>query len=182
MLIHLLDGSSASPVEDMIQVNAELSLYDSALAQKPQLVVVNKIDLPQVQAQLAEIKDAFSAVGVSPLFISAATGEGVSQLMAEAMKMVSQVTVDRGAGEKIVRKVFHPQPRVTGVSVHKEGDTFVVVAPELERIVTRTHVSSPEMHWQIRRQLTRLGVSKALEKAGVKPGDKVRCGNLEWDW
>jgi len=182
ILIHLVDGSSASPVADMIQVNAELSLYDSALAQKPQLVVVNKIDLPQVQALLAEIKDAFSAVAASPRFISAATGEGVAELMAEVMEMVSQVTVARGVGGKIVRKVFHPQPVVAGPSVHKEGDTFVVVAPELERIVARTDVSSPEIRRQIRRQFTRLGVSKALEKAGVKPGDKVRCGNLEWEW
>jgi len=182
ILIHLIDGSSASPVEDMIQVNAELSLYDSALAQKPQLMVVNKIDLPQVQALLAEIKDAFGAVGTSPLFISAATGEGVSELMTEVMETVSQVAVERGVREKIARKVFHPQPRVAGPSVHKEGDTFVVVAPELERIVARTDVSSPEVRWQIRRQFTRLGVSRALEKAGVKPGDKVRCGNLEWEW
>ncbi len=182
ILIHLIDGSSASPVEDMIQVNAELSLYDSALVQKPQLMVVNKIDLPQVQALLTEIKDAFGAVGASPLFISAATGEGVSELMTEVMETVSQVAVERGVGEKIARKVFHPQPRVAGPSVHKEGDTFVVVAPELERIVARTDVSSPEVRWQIRRQFTRLGVSKALEKAGVKLGDKVRCGNLEWDW
>ncbi len=182
ILIHLIDGSSASPVADMIQVNAELSLYDSALAQKPQLVVVNKIDLPQVQALLAEIKGAFGTVVASPRFISAATGEGVAELMAEAMEMVSQVTVARGGGGKIVRKVFHPQPRVAGPSVLKEGDTFVVVAPELERIVARTDVSSPEVRRQIRRQFTRLGVSKALEKAGVKPGDKVRCGNLEWEW
>ena len=182
ILIHLVDGSSASPVEDMIQVNNELSLYDSALAKKPQLVVVNKIDLPQVRAKLAEIRDAFNVVGTSPLFISAATGEGVSELMAEAMEMVSQVTVERGGGEKMVTKVFHPQPRVAGPSVHKEGDTFVVVVPELERLVAKSDVSSPEVQRQIRRQFTRLGVSKALDKAGVKPGDKVRCGSLEWEW
>jgi GTP-binding protein len=182
ILIHLIDGGSASPVEDMTQVNAELSLYDSALAQKPQLAVVNKIDLPQVRAKLAEIGDAFRAIATSPLFISAATGEGVAELMTEAMKMVSQVTGERGAGGKVVRKVFHPQPVVAGPRVHKEGDTFVVVAPELERIVARTDVSSPEVRGQIIRQFNRLGVSKALEKAGVKPGDKVRCGDLEWEW
>jgi len=182
ILIHLIDGSSASPVDDMIQVNNELSLYDSALAQKPQLVVVNKIDLPEVRARLAEIRDAFNEVGTSPRFISAATGEGVSELMAEAMEMVSRVAIGVGGGEKMVRKVFHPQPRVTGPSVHKEGDTFVVDAPELERIVARVDVSSPEVRRQIRRQFNRLGVSKALEKAGVKPGDKVRCGSLEWEW
>ena len=182
MLIHLIDGSSASPVEDMIRVNTELSLYDSALAEKPQLVAVNKIDLPQVRARSAEINDTFSAMGTLPFFISAITGEGVSQLMAEVMEMVSQVTVERRAGERVAMKVFHPQPRVAGTSVHKEGDTFVVMAPELERIVARADVSSPEVRWQIMKQFTRLGVDKTLEKAGVKPGDKVRCGTLEWDW
>ena len=182
ILIHLIDGSSASPVENMIQVNAELGLFDSALAQKPQLIVVNKIDLSQVQARLAEIQDAFSSVGTTPLFVSAATGEGVAELMAETLKALHSVTVDGGASEKIPMKVFRPQPRSIGSRVHKEGDTFVVVAPELERIVARTDVTGPEVRWQLKRQLARLGVSKALERAGIKPGDRVRCGNLEWDW
>ncbi len=182
ILIHLIDGSSASPVEDMIRINAELSLFDSALVHKPQLVVVNKIDLPQVQARLAEIKDAFSSAGTTALFVSAATGEGISEVMAETMKLLQSVTAEEGAGKKIPRKVFRPQPRGVGASVHKEGDMFVVVAPELERIVARTDTTSPGVHWQLKRQFARLGVSKALEKAGVKPGDRVRCGNFEWEW
>ncbi len=182
ILIHLIDGASASPVDDMIRVNVELSLFDSALAQKPQLVVVNKIDLPQVQARLAEIEGAFSNAGIPVFFVSAAGGEGVSELMAEAMKMLSQVATEAKAGEKIPKTVFHPQPRGVGTSVHREGDTFIVVAPELERIVARVDMTSPEVRWRLQRQFTRLGVSKALEKAGVKPGDKVRCGNFEWEW
>jgi GTP-binding protein len=182
ILIHLIDGSSASPVENMVQVNAELSLFDSALAQKTQLIAVNKIDLPQVQARLAEIKGAFSGAGTTPLFVSAATGEGVAGLMAETMKVLQSVTVERGVSKKIPMKVFRPQPKGTGSRVHKEGDTFVVVAPELERIVARTDVTSPGVRRQFKRQLVRLGVSKALERAGIKPGDRVRCGDLEWDW
>ncbi len=182
ILIHLVDGSSVSPVEDVMRVNAELSLFDSALAHKPQLFAVNKIDLPEVQARLAEIKDAFSCAGITVFFISAATKEGVPELMAETMKLLSQVTAEVEAGARIHKKVFRPQPRGTGPSVHKEGDTFVVVAPELERIVARTDVTSPEVRWQLRKQLARLGISKALEKTGVKPGDRVRCGDLEWDW
>ena len=181
ILIHLIDGSSASPAEDMIRVNSELSLFDSTLAQKPQIVVVNKIDLPQVQAKLGETKDAFSSVGTTALFISAVTGKGVSELMAETMKMLEQVSAEEEARERIPRKVFRPQPRGIGISVHKEGNTFVVVAPGVERIVARTDVASSEVQWQLNRQLQRLGVSKALEKAGAKPGDRVRCGNLEWE-
>jgi len=180
MLIHLIDGSSASPVEDMRHVNDEVKLYDSALAQKLQLVVVNKIDLPQVRARLAQLRDDFGNAGTIPFFISAATGEGVSELMAETMKVLAQVKTEVGAG--IPKKVFRPQPRATGARVYKEGDTFVVEAPELERIVARTDVTSLGVHQQLRRQLARRGVSKALEKAGVKPGDKVRCGNVEWEW
>ena len=57
ILIHLISGSSASPVEDMMRVNEELALFDPALARKPQIVALNKIDLPEVQARLKEIKD-----------------------------------------------------------------------------------------------------------------------------
>jgi len=102
--------------------------------------------------------------------------------MAEAMKMLQSITAKAEATEKMPGKIFRPQPRRIGTSVHKEGNTFVVVAPALERIVARTDITSPGVPWQLRRQLTRLGVSKALEKAGVKPGDRVRCGNLEWEW
>ncbi len=182
ILIHLIDGSSASPLENMVRVNAELSLFDSALAQKPQLIAVNKVDLPQVQARLAEIKGAFSSAGTTSLFVSAATGEGVAELMAETMKVLQVVTVERGTSEKSPMKVFRPQPKSVGSRVYKEGDTFVVVAPELERIVARTNATSPGVRWQLKRQLARLGVNKALERAGVKPGDRVRCGDLEWDW
>jgi len=182
ILIHLIDGSATSPADDMIRVNSELSLFDSALAEKSQLVVVNKIDMPQVQAKLGEIKDAFSSIGTTTLFISAVTGEGVSGLMAETMKLLEQVSAEEEAGERIPRKVFRPQPRGIGISVHKEGNTFVVVAPRVERIVARTDVASSEVQRQLNRQLQRLGVSQALEKAGAKPGDRVRCGNLEWEW
>ncbi len=182
MLLHLIDGGSASPMEDMKQVNGELKLFDSALAQKPQIVAVNKIDLPEVQARLAQLRDAFGEAGTVPFFVSAETGEGVAELMAEAMKLLGEVTVREKAVERTPRKVFRPQPKTTGTRVYKEGDTFVVVVPKLERIVDRKGVASPETQHQLKRQLVRLGVSKALEKAGARPGDKVRCGSLEWEW
>lgn len=181
MLIHLIDGTAESPVEDMIQVNTELSLFDSALAQKPQLVAVNKIDLPQVQTRLTGIREAFSNAGVSVLFVSAVTGEGVAELMTEAMKMLNRVTEEE-AGKQVLRKVFRPQPKVSRIDVHKEGEVFVVVVPGLERIVAGEGVTSTELRGLFKRQLARLGVSKTLEKAGIKPGDKVCCGTLEWEW
>jgi GTP-binding protein len=108
VLIHLVDGSSSSPAEDMAKVNTELSLFDSALAQKPQLVAVNKIDLPQVKARLDEIKKSFSAAGSQAFFISAATGEGTLELMAQVVNLLQSVPKPE-VGQR--KKIFRPQPR-----------------------------------------------------------------------
>ena len=182
MLIHLIDGDSELPVEDMIRVNSELSLFDSALAQKPQLVAVNKIDLPQVQTRLTEIREDFNNAGISVLFVSAATGKGVAKLMTETKKRLNQAEAEKERGKEVPKKVFRPQPKVSRASVRKEGDTFVVSVPELERLVVREGVTSPELRGQLKRQLARLGVTRTLLKAGIKAGDKIRCGTLKWEW
>ncbi len=183
ILIHLVDGISASPVENMMRVNAELNLFDSALAQKTQLVVINKVDLPPVRARRAEIKEAFTKARTTVYFISAETGEGVAELMSEVMRMLAQGGRDSQEGVgKMPIKVFHPRPIGTGARVRREGDTFVVLEPELERIIAGTDPGELAVLGQLKRQLTRLGVSQALERAGVKPGDRIRCGDFEWEW
>jgi GTP-binding protein len=182
VFIHLISGMSPAPVEDMRRVNAELSLFDSALGRKPQIVAVNKIDLAEVRCKLDEIGEAFRQAGLSVHFISAATGEGVAELMAEAARVLAQVQAEANGMEIVPRKVFRPQPKARRASVRREGDIFIVEAPELERIITTERLSNYEIRGQLKQRLARLGVIKTLEKAGIKPGDKVRCGNLEWEW
>ena len=182
IFIHLVDGTSASPVEDMVRVNTELSLFDPALAQKQQLVAVNKIDLPDVQSRLAEIKHNFRQAGPSVVFVSAASGEGVAELMTQALKMLGQVETKVVTGESTPQKVFRPRPRSTRASISKKDNAFVVVSPELEHTVAGMDAASGEVRQYLRGQLDRLGVTKDLIAAGVKPGDKVRCGLFEWEW
>ncbi|HKJ87978.1 MAG TPA: GTPase, partial [Gammaproteobacteria bacterium] len=109
VLIHLVDGSSESPVASMAQVNTELSLFDPALGKKPQLVAVNKVELPQVEARLGEIAAGFSAVGINAFFISAASGQGLPELMNQAIALL-QSEPEARAGGKAPKKVFRPQP------------------------------------------------------------------------
>lgn len=185
LLIHLVDGSSPSPVENMLQVNRELTLFDPLLAQKPQLVAVNKIDLPEVKERISELKKDFQLAGVHPFFVSAETGEGVPQLMAETMKLIKQVKTEFQPVVEVTEKaekVFRPQPRQPRFTVHKEGDTFVIVSPELERLVAMSDTTNPEVRRQLTQRSIRIGIYKALEKAGIKQGEKVRCSDLEWEW
>lgn len=182
LLLHLIEGSHESPVEDMIKVNNELALYDSALAQKPQLVAVNKVDLPQVAARQQEVAESFRQAGIEVFFVSAATGQGINELMAAVAKKLGQVEKSQPALEESPRKVFRPQPRDRGTRVSKEGETFVIQAPELERIVAMRGVTGSELSGQLRRLLSKAGIARELEKAGIKAGDRVRCGTVEWEW
>jgi len=182
LLLHLIEGSHESPVEDMIKVNNELALYDSALAQKPQLVAVNKVDLPQVSARQQEVAESFRQAGIEVFFVSAATGQGIDELMAAVAEKLRQVEKSQPALEEGPRKVFRPQPRDRGTRVSKEGETFVIQAPELERIVAMRGVTESELSAQLRRLLSRAGIARELEKAGIKAGDRVRCGTVEWEW
>ena len=79
-------------------------------------------------------------------------------------------------------KVFRPKPRERGVKVSKVGGEFVITAPGLERLTCGPNAGPGELRWQLNYQLKRLGADKVLEKAGAKPGDKLRCGELTWEW
>lgn len=181
IFIHLVDGTATSPVDDMIRVNNELSLFDPSLSNKPQILAVNKIDLPEVKARESEITEAFREAGIKAHFISAQAGKGVSQLMAEVARMLKGIT-SRPEITPAPPKVFRPEPKLRRVNVHKEGDTFVIESPRLERLMAGPGLGSAELRWQVRRQLLRGPVRQTLEKAGIKPGDKVRVGSIEFEW
>ena len=68
------------------------------------------------------------------------------------------------------------------MSISKDGDVFVVSEPELERIVSRVDMSDPTIQGQVLGQMVRLHVDKALENAGIKRGNVIRCGAAEWEW
>ena len=179
ILIHLVDGTAESPLDNMITVNNELALFDTQLALKPQIVVINKIDVPEVQERKNEIKKAFREAGIDVHFISAMTGEGIPGLMKTINALLKE---SKAQTPEPAPRIFRPLPRHKTVAISKEGDVFVISEPELERIVSRVDMSDPTIQGQILGQMTRLHVDKALEKAGIQRGNVIRCGNSEWEW
>jgi GTP-binding protein len=110
LMIYLLDGSSPTVLNDLSTLEKEIALY-KGLAHKPKIVAVNKIDLPEVQARLPEVKRYFAKLGVPVFYISAVSGQAVLELVSKAKEMVDQVS----QGEEIISqahiKVFRPKPR-----------------------------------------------------------------------
>ena len=181
VLIHLLDGTSPSPVDDMIAVNNELSLFDSSLSRKSQIVVINKVDRPDVKERVAELKKTFKSIGMSPRFVSAASGEGVKELMDEAFSLLQKNPLPEKPRETEV-PVLRPMGRQINLRVDEKDGVFVVRSPELERLVAGSDVRDPEVKRQLGNRLTRPHIRHIMERAGLKPGDKIRIGDFEWTW
>ena len=179
LFIHLLDGRSKSPINDLNSVNTELALFNADLGKRPQIVAVNKIDLPDVETRIPKLKEQLGMLGVPFFFISAATGNGVPQLMANSLQMLGSIVLEKPIEAPVV---FQPQPRRHKVTVSKDGEIFIVSSPEVDRLIARMDLTSTEARSYLRRQFDRMGVASALKRAGVKPGDTVRCGELRIEW
>lgn len=122
VLVHIIDGDSAKPVLDLKGVEAELELYQPFLKDRLRIIAVNKIDLPEVRSRMAQLEQEFKSLGIRVYFISAATGEGVEELMKKTLELVSragelvQIKKEPEAGYK----VFRPRPLSARKSVRRE--------------------------------------------------------------
>jgi GTP-binding protein len=110
LLIYLLDGSSPTVLDDLSTLEKEIALY-KGLSHKPKIVAVNKIDLPEVQARLPEVRQRFTKLGVPVFYISAVSGQAVLELVRKAMGMVDQASQDEEINSQARITVFRPKPR-----------------------------------------------------------------------
>jgi GTP-binding protein len=181
VLIHLVDGKHPRPEEDIEAINAELRAYSEALREKRQVIAVNKVDLPEVRRRAGAIAEALRGRGLEPLFISAATKEGVDGLLNRVMAALAE---ERAAEREAPadRVVLRPRPRRPRFVLAERDGTFCVEGPLVERLVERLTGDSDEARAETRRRLIRLGVAGALKRVGVKPGDHIRVAGVEMEW
>lgn len=180
VLIHLLDGLSKDPLADYSQINTELALFDPNLGAKPQIVAINKVDLPEVRESIPKLKKRFKALGHDVLAISALTGEGLRELLyAAARKLVEEGPV---APEEEL-PVYRPGPAAGEFTLEREPDGGWRVRGEaIERAAVMTYWEYDEAIRRFQSTLERLGIHDALREAGVKSGDTVRIGEYELEW
>ncbi|MFB0533676.1 MAG: GTPase ObgE [Anaerolineae bacterium] len=179
LLIHLLDGASADPLSDFEKINQELALFDSQLARKPQVVVLNKMDLPQTQELWPRIRQEMKKLELEAMSISAVTGQGVPTLLQRVAGLLDSLPRKEPVIEEV--KVFRLEEEEP-FSITQEGDAWRVRGPEIERVVAMTNWEYDEAVMRFQRILEAMGISAALEKAGVEVGDTVRIGDIELEW
>ena len=179
VLIHLIDGAAppAEAVKQLRMIEGELRAWNPRLLRVRRIVAVSKQDLPDAQKTLVAVR---KAVGDAVHGISAATGAGIKELIGVVYNAVreARAKAEEAQGEVVLRP--RPKPADATVVVSKEGRrAFRVSGSKIERVAAMTDLHTDEGQVYFQRALVRTGARRKLEKAGAKPGDRVRVGEAE---
>ncbi len=181
LLWHLVDGMSDNVVDRLDMVNRELGLFNHELADKPQVLVVNKVDMMSADRR-REVEDILKLLGVPFFFISAITGEGVEHLVEETLRMVDALPQPMSATASATTPTIRPEPARHRPRVWRDEDAYVVDSPRANRLLVLANLKDRRVQVQLWRELKRMGLAAELEKAGVQTGDTVRMGKVEMEW
>ena len=213
LLIHLIDGASGlypglseedlaslpedarenrDPLGDFQRINAELSAYSEILAGRPQVVAINKMDLAEVQARWPRLRTWFTTHGYSVVGISAATGQGLQDLLRKVATELRELPPREALAPAPPAPVADPDAPTHTLRHEKTEDHYTVMkvdetfyrvfGTKIERTVNMTRMENQEALDRLQNVLERSGISRALEEAGIQPGDTVVIGQVELQW
>ena len=187
ILVHLVDISGCEgrdPLEDYRVINSELHAFSLALAEKPQIVVGNKMDMID-ERTLSEMGERFRSIGVELHPISALTGQGVRELIhrcyEELQKLPSHGELVEPEPERRTRRVYRPQAPGTDFLVEQAEERFSVRGQAVARL-SRLALDEPDAVEYLQEQLERLGVFAELRRQGAQAGDRVVLGTQEFEY
>jgi GTP-binding protein len=185
LLIHVVDAAGVDgrdPVADYEQINTELRLYQPELAERPQIVALNKADLPEARENIERLRAAIELPQDRVFTIAAATSEGIEALMRRVAIYLNELPKPE---RTVSNEVFTwPVPEVdfNVFSIEPEGDGWRVRGRKIERLISMTNFAQPDSLRRIERVLEASGISRALREAGVQEGDTVYIEKAELIW
>ncbi len=208
VLVHVVDASGSEgrdPLADFRRINEELALFHASLPQKPQIVAANKIDLPGAAENARRLRETLAPEGYSVFGVSAATGEGLRELLYAVHQKLAPLFAERaraleedaepGVGSEdggggaegegtdaLTPRVARGRRKKPEFAVVRDGDRYVVSGASVERALARTNLSSEDALRRLYHYFLRIGVVRALREAGAKDGDTVVVGGIEFDF
>ncbi len=185
VILHLVDGANIkkeNPLYYIRIINQELKRFSEELAKKPQIIAVNKSDLPEAKENFDLLREALVSEEYSgPIFfLSALTGEGVKDLVDYLSSFLDKVKVKEEKEEKELvlvedlakeEAIYKFIPRFI---INKKGNTYEVSGGEVERLVAITEFDNPEAVEYFQKIIKKIGLERALIKEGIKEGDEVK--------
>lgn len=184
LLLHVIDIAAVEgrdPVQDFEVINGELKEYNPALAEKPQIIALNKSDITGAEENAKRFMEIIGSRGYKIFTISAATNKGLDELMRyiyEVLKDLPDVILTEDTDDEIVYTAKEEKP----FEIRKEGDVYIVEGNWVRKLVGSTNFDNYESLQYFQRAIKRKGIVDELEKMGISEGDTVKMYDLEFDY
>ncbi|MBE5950245.1 MAG: GTPase ObgE [Lachnospiraceae bacterium] len=189
VLIHVVDAAGTEgrdPVEDIRAINKELFAYNDSLSQKPQVIAANKLDVlygEEKDIAMELLKTELEPEGMKIFPISAATGEGIDELLFYVQDMLKNIDEE----PIVFAKEFFPESMETStepyfVEYDEEEKVYVVEGPRIEKMLGYTNIDSEKGFEFFQKFLKTNGILDELEALGIQDGDTVRMYGLQFDY
>jgi GTP-binding protein len=188
VIIHLVDAASTEgrdPIEDINLINAELTAYNPELAQRPQVIAANKIDVlyeDDEQEIVKKLQETFEPQGIPVFAISAVSGKGMKELLYHVKDMLSKLDNT----PIVFEREFYPEDLANSnepFEVRKEDERlYAVEGPRIERMLGYTNLESERGFEFFQKFLKENGILEQLEELGIQEGDTVRMYGLQFDY
>lgn len=193
VIAHVVDMSGSEgrdPYGDWVAINDELRLYNEKLAERPQIVVANKMDIPEAELFLEEFKAKLAQNGHGDMHIfpiSAATKQGIRELiykLADMVEAMPNAPIVEETPETEERKVYTYENKRADESftIRRENNLFIVEGEAIERLAKRTKFESFDAVQRFATIMRRMGVDRELRKRGAEDGHYVRIGEYEFEF
>lgn len=193
VIIHVIDMSASEgrdPFEDWVKINEELVLYNEKLADRPQIIAANKMDMPDAAEQLELFKQQLAEASgdrhYDILPISSLTKQGIQELLykaADVLDTVSEQVEIEDVKDVAERKVYTYEKREeTTFTIHKEDEVYVIVSEGIDKYMKRMNLTSYDAVMRFARTMRKMGVDAELRKMGAKDGDMVQIGDFAFEF
>ena len=176
ILAHVLDMGSfegRDPIKDYEIINDEIKKYSNKLANKAQVVVANKKDLPDFEENLNRFKNKYPDVKIFP--ISAVTHEGIDELLLYLADLIKEISNNPVYDEdELESHVIYKFKEEKPYTITKDGDVWVISGKEIEKLFKMTKFTEDESIRRFARKLKGMGIEDELERLGAQRGDDVQ--------
>ena len=179
VLVHVLDASAEDPMADYETVRREIELYDPNLTERPEIIALNKVDIPTAREAVGTLKSKFE--GREVVMLSGATTEGTRDLTQRLLRLLQETAPAPDDGSEKQLPVLRPQARER-LEVEEKAGVFVIHSERAEQDALKLGEGGSDALDELQDRLRRQGLEKALRRAGARPGDRLRVGAVELEW
>jgi len=160
-------------------INSELDMFDERLGALPQIVVLNKMDLPMVAEKFSDLSQQFSEDGIELMPISAVSRLNLKELMWKAWHELQELPIEP---VEIALPIYRSDEDPDAFEVEKTDEGYIVTGKRIERAAAMTFFDQPGSVRRFQKFMAGIGVDKELRKAGIQEGESVFVGDWELTW